>query len=209
MDGVCMVGYHSRAQGLGILAHTINSFAFAGIEINGQAVGEAGLYGALAGEYGAPVLMASGDDVFIAENRPLFPHATFVQTKRATGQTSGVSLSPAQACAAIRIGVESALAARDGGAAVRHAEAAGGHAAHPDARAGRPVLPVARIRARGRDRAALRRALGRGCGAHAQLLLGDVGNAALSAPLSLQPGDWNFAEVGMEIGRPYVVLCPS
>jgi D-amino peptidase len=114
MDGVCMVGYHSRAQGLGILAHTINSFAFAGIEINGQAVGEAALYGALAGEYGAPVLMASGDDVFIAENRPLFPHATFVQTKRATGQTSGVSLSPAQSCAAIRIGVESALAARDG-----------------------------------------------------------------------------------------------
>ncbi|RZL89686.1 MAG: aminopeptidase [Variovorax sp.] len=112
--GVCMVGYHSRAQGLGILAHTINSFAFAGIEINGQPLGEAGLYGALAGEYGAPVLMASGDDVFIAENRPLFPRATFVQTKRATGQTSGVSLSPAQACAAIRAGVAQALAAREG-----------------------------------------------------------------------------------------------
>jgi D-amino peptidase len=114
MDGVCMVGYHSRAQGLGILAHTINSFAFAGIEINGQAVGEAALYGALAGEYGAPVLMASGDDVFIAENRPLFPLATFVQTKRATGQTSGVSLSPAQSCEAIRAGVKAALAACGG-----------------------------------------------------------------------------------------------
>jgi hypothetical protein len=31
VDAVCMVGYHSRAQGRGILAHTINSFAFAGI----------------------------------------------------------------------------------------------------------------------------------------------------------------------------------
>jgi D-amino peptidase len=112
VDGVCMVGYHSRAQGSGILAHTINSFAFAGIEFNGEALGEAAIYGALAGEYGVPVLMASGDDVFIAENRPWFPHATFVQTKRATGQTSGISLSPAQSCAAIRAGVAAALAAR-------------------------------------------------------------------------------------------------
>ncbi|HEY9222871.1 MAG TPA: M55 family metallopeptidase, partial [Variovorax sp.] len=110
MDGVCMVGYHARAQGAGILAHTINSFAFAAIEFDGQPMSEAGLYGALAGEYGAPVLMASGDDLFIEETRPLFPHATFVQTKRATGQTSGISLSPAQSCAAIRAGVAEALA---------------------------------------------------------------------------------------------------
>lgn len=112
--GICMVGFHSRAQGAGILAHTINSFAFAGIDVNGQALGEAGLYGALAGEYGVPVLMASGDDVFIEENRDLFPHAIFVQTKRAGGQTSGVSRSPAQSCAAIRAGVTAALEAGRG-----------------------------------------------------------------------------------------------
>ena len=112
IDGVCMVGYHCRAQGPGILAHTINSFAFAAIEFDGRPMSEAGIYGALAGEYGAPVVMASGDDLFIAENRPLFPHATFVQTKRATGQTSGISLSPAQSCAAIRAGVVEAVAAR-------------------------------------------------------------------------------------------------
>ena len=53
--------------------------------------------------------MASGDDAFIEEHQPLFPQTTFVQTKRATGQTSGVSLSPAQACAAIRAGVATAL----------------------------------------------------------------------------------------------------
>ncbi len=114
VDGVCMVGYHSRAQGSGILAHTINSFAFAGITFNGEAMSEAGIYGALAGEYGAPVLMASGDDVFIAENRALFPETVFVQTKRATGQTSGVSLSPAASCQRIRAGVMQGLAARSG-----------------------------------------------------------------------------------------------
>ncbi len=114
VDGVCMVGYHSRAQGRGILAHTINSFAFAGIAFNGEPMSEAGIYGALAGEYGAPVLMASGDDVFIAENRALFPAVCFVQTKRATGQTSGVSLSPGESCKRIREGVMAGIAARSG-----------------------------------------------------------------------------------------------
>jgi len=112
VDAVCMVGYHSRAQGRGILAHTINSFAFAGIWLGELELGEAGLYGALAGEYGAPVVMASGDDVFIAENRPLFPHAVFVETKRATGFSSGVSLSPERSREAIRAGVTEALAGR-------------------------------------------------------------------------------------------------
>ena len=111
-DAVCMVGYHSRAQGRGILAHTINSFAFARVRFNGVELGEAGIYGALAGEYGVPVVMASGDDVFIEEHRPLLPHVVFVQTKRAGGNTSGTSLSPAAACDAIRAGVIEGLRAR-------------------------------------------------------------------------------------------------
>ncbi|MCW8198688.1 aminopeptidase [Verminephrobacter aporrectodeae subsp. tuberculatae] len=114
VDALCMVGYHARAQGRGILAHTINGFAFAGVWLGAQELGEAGLYGALAGEYGVPVVMGSGDDVFIAENRPLFPHATFVQTKRATGCHSGVSLSPEESRQAIRAGAAQALAARSG-----------------------------------------------------------------------------------------------
>jgi D-amino peptidase len=111
VDALCMVGYHSRAQGRGILAHTINSFAFASVSVGGQELGEAGLYGALAGEYGVPVVMASGDDVFIDENRALFPQAVFVETKKATGNTSGVSLSPERARLAIRAGVKQALEA--------------------------------------------------------------------------------------------------
>ncbi|WP_347557093.1 M55 family metallopeptidase [Robbsia sp. KACC 23696] len=114
IDGVCLLGYHSRAQGRGILAHTINSFAFARVCVNGQELGEAGLYGALAGAYDAPVIMGSGDDVFIDENRSLFPHAVFVQTKRATGQLSGISLSPTRSCAAIRDGVQQAVKAQAG-----------------------------------------------------------------------------------------------
>jgi len=108
-DAVFLIGYHARAKEHGILAHTINGFAFARVEINGQPLGEAGLYGALAGELGTPVALASGDDAFIAETRDLFPGATWVQTKVAHGQTSGVTLSPAAAQRAIASAAQTAM----------------------------------------------------------------------------------------------------
>jgi D-amino peptidase len=92
---VFMIGYHAKAQTRGILAHTINSFAFARVAFNGVELGEAGVYGALAQEYGARVALLSGDDVFAEETAPHFPHARFVVTKRATGHSSGVTQSPA------------------------------------------------------------------------------------------------------------------
>lgn len=118
-DAVCMIGYHARSQSRGVLAHTINSGAFARVWLNGQELGEAGLYGALAGEFGVPVAMASGDDVFAEEARPLFAQARFVVTKRAQGAHSGVSLAPSAACAAIESAAREAVAAAAGMAALR------------------------------------------------------------------------------------------
>ena len=108
-DAVFMIGYHSRSQGRGILAHTINSFAFARVFINGMELGEAGLYGALAGEMGVPVILATGDDVFISETRDTFPGAEWVQTKVAHGQGSGVTLSPTASRRAIAAAAETAV----------------------------------------------------------------------------------------------------
>ncbi|WOD20632.1 M55 family metallopeptidase [Paraburkholderia kirstenboschensis] len=98
---VFMIGYHAMSQTRGILAHTINSFAFTRVSLNGVEVGEAGLYGTLAEEYGAQVALLSGDDVFAEETAPRFPGARFVVTKSATGHASGVTQSPASARAAI------------------------------------------------------------------------------------------------------------
>jgi D-amino peptidase len=89
------------SQSRGILAHTINSFAFARVSLNGVAHGEAGLYGALAADYGARVALLSGDDVFAEETRGTVPDATFVVTKTATGHASGVTQTPESACEAI------------------------------------------------------------------------------------------------------------
>ena len=109
-DAVYMVGYHSRAQTRGVLAHTINSFAFRNVAVNGDAFGEAQLYGALAGELGAPVALLSGDDVFLAETAPVFPGAIGVETKRALGNGVCLSLAPERACAGIREAAKAAVA---------------------------------------------------------------------------------------------------
>jgi D-amino peptidase len=83
--------------------------------VNGVELGEAGLYGALAREYGAHVALATGDDVFVDETRPLFPDARFEIVKTASGASSGDTLTPAASCARIaaaaRDAVERALSA--------------------------------------------------------------------------------------------------
>jgi D-amino peptidase len=113
-DLVFMVGYHAKSQTRGILAHTISSSAFAQVRLDGEEIGEAGLYGALAQEYGARVALLSGDDVFIDETAPRFPEARGVVVKQADGFSTGASLTPSAACAALFDGARAAVvAARD------------------------------------------------------------------------------------------------
>ena len=92
---VFLIGWHSRAGSVGVLAHTISSFSFARVLVNGGEVGEAGLYGAVAAEFAVPVALYSGDDAFVAETEPLVPGAVGVVVKRAHGNRIATSLSPA------------------------------------------------------------------------------------------------------------------
>lgn len=107
---VFLVGWHAKARGPGTLAHTVNGFAFARILVNGAETGEAGIYGAVAAEYGAPVALYTGDDAFVAETAPLFPGAVGVAVKRTLGQRAASSLSPQAATAAIAAGAKEAAA---------------------------------------------------------------------------------------------------
>ncbi|MGI4982410.1 MAG: M55 family metallopeptidase [Janthinobacterium lividum] len=110
-DAVFMLGYHGRSQSRGVLAHTINSFAFARVWLDDDEVGEASLYGALAEEYGAQVVLLTGDDVLGAETRERFALARHVRTKVAAGCHTGSSLTPDAACHAIREAATLATAA--------------------------------------------------------------------------------------------------
>jgi len=110
-DAVMLVGFHARSLAAGVLAHTINSSAFARIWLNGQELGEAGLYGALAGERGVPVILASGDDAFAAETRSVLPDCCFVISKQSSSRHSAISLSPQTACEQLQAGARKAMAA--------------------------------------------------------------------------------------------------
>jgi D-amino peptidase len=104
-----LVGYHAKARTRGNLAHTINSFAFARVLVNGDEIGEAALYGGLAGECGVPVALVTGDDVFVAETRAWLPDAAVVVVKDALGHRSAASLAPSAACEAIAAGAREAM----------------------------------------------------------------------------------------------------
>jgi D-amino peptidase len=104
-----LVGWHARARTTGVLAHTINGFAFARVSVNGVETGEAGLYGAVAAEQGVPVALLTGDDVFIAETSVLYPGAIAVRVKRSHGNRVASSLSPQAACDAVRAGAREAM----------------------------------------------------------------------------------------------------
>ena len=109
VDGVLMVGWHARAKTRGVLAHTTNSFAFARVWLAGQELGEVGLYAALAGEFGVPVLMASGCDVMAAEAQALMPGLACATVKWSDGARSGRSLSPEASCACIAASAQTAV----------------------------------------------------------------------------------------------------
>ena len=106
---VLLVGYHARAQTRGTLAHTINSFAFARVLVDGREVGEAALCAGVAGEFGVPVALITGDDVFVAETRAWIPEAAAVVVKDAQGHRTATSLAPTAACEAIAAGAREAV----------------------------------------------------------------------------------------------------
>lgn len=109
--GAFCLGYHSRARSRGILAHTINGFAFGRVVVNGRELGESGLYGALAGSLGVPVILLSGDDALAEEARALFPEARFAEVKQALGNRTARALSVKGARDLIRARAEEAVRA--------------------------------------------------------------------------------------------------
>lgn len=91
-DAVLLVGYHAKAGNAdAILSHTwITSFL--DVRVNGQSVPEPSLNTWLAGAFGVPVVMLSGDDHVIREARPVMGDIHYAQVKTSTGYFSGEHL---------------------------------------------------------------------------------------------------------------------
>jgi len=105
-----LIGYHSGTTNpRGVRAHTMSSANLAGIFINGVAMPESGISAAIAGRFGVPIVMISGDDVAVAEARELLGDIEGAIVKRAISFHSAATLTPEAAQALIRRTVKSAL----------------------------------------------------------------------------------------------------
>lgn len=100
---VIFIGQHSMAGTKnGILSHSYSSEGIQNIWVNGKAVGEIGGRVMLAGAFGIPVVMLSGDTAACLELRDLVPGAECAEVKTGVSRTAGYTLSHPAACALIR-----------------------------------------------------------------------------------------------------------
>jgi D-amino peptidase len=107
------IGYHaSTTSPTGVRAHTISSANLAAVELNGVAMPEAGLNAAIAGHFGVPVVMISGDDVAVEEARRIIGNMEGAVVKRAISFHSAATMTPQAAQALIRERVKAGLARR-------------------------------------------------------------------------------------------------
>ena len=102
-SAVIFIGQHAMAGAeKGVLSHSYSSDGIQGIWINGKPAGEIGARVMLAGAFGIPVVMLSGDTAACEEIRQLIPQAECAQVKSGVGRTAALSLSHEEARALIR-----------------------------------------------------------------------------------------------------------
>lgn len=112
-DAVIFIGYHSSTDNAkGVRAHTFSSARLTHVAVNGTAATEGSWNAAIAGYFGVPVVMISGDDAAIAEVRSLIGNIEAAETKRSLGFHSANSLTPQASYDLIAQKVKAALARR-------------------------------------------------------------------------------------------------
>ncbi|HEY8314260.1 MAG TPA: M55 family metallopeptidase [Candidatus Baltobacteraceae bacterium] len=108
--GVFFTGYHAAiGSENGTLCHTYTPGVVYDVRINDIRCSEATLNAGLAGHYGVPVLLVTGDRATIEEVTAQMPWVTGVAIKESIGHYSVDSISPQAAQVAIREGAQRAV----------------------------------------------------------------------------------------------------
>lgn len=95
VDGVFFIGYHARnGTANAILDHTWSSKTVANIWLNDILTGEYGLNASLAGHFGVPVILVSGDQTACAQVNELLGDVEMAIVKQATGRFAAECLTP-------------------------------------------------------------------------------------------------------------------
>jgi D-aminopeptidase len=110
-DACFFVGIHSMAgTPNGVMSHTISSTHWYNIFINDVVVGEIGVVAALAGAYGVPMVLVTGDDKACQEASALLgPEMTTVAVKRGLSRYSARNIAPLRARMLIEDGAARAV----------------------------------------------------------------------------------------------------
>jgi D-amino peptidase len=109
-DGVILLGYHASASNTrGVRAHTQSSANVVDIRLNGTSMSEGSINAAIAGHFGVPVILISGDDVAVAETQVIVGEMEGAVVKWARGFHSAQTMTPAAANEVIRTRTKAAV----------------------------------------------------------------------------------------------------
>ncbi len=114
-DAAFFTGYHARADSAGAtLDHTYEGPNIVqNIWLNGTPVGEYGINAALAGYFGVPVVLVTGDQVVCEQAKELLgPDLETVAVKQAVGRVAAKNIHPSRVHEMIRAAAERALTKR-------------------------------------------------------------------------------------------------
>ena len=110
-DAVIFVGYHAKADSpRGLFAHT-GSGVVKDVQVNGRSAGEGGLNTLMAHWYGVPVVMITGDDVAVEQQKEWTPNVRGVVVKRAINMRAVEGSPPAEARRDIEAAAKDSVAA--------------------------------------------------------------------------------------------------
>lgn len=110
IGAVFYTGYHAKAGTPGApLAHTWSGF-LNDVRLDGRSTGEFGINAVVAGHFGVPVALVTGDEKAVAQTRELLGERVVgVAVKEGLSTFAALHLHPAKAQALIRAGAEEAV----------------------------------------------------------------------------------------------------
>lgn len=111
-DGMLFVGAHAMARTQGAVLYHTMSRETREIRINGKPIGELGIFAFVAGAFGVPTLMVTGDTAACREAEALLPGVTAVAVKEGYSRYSALSWSPTRAREMIRGAAHDCIARR-------------------------------------------------------------------------------------------------
>ncbi len=107
------IGYHASAGNTdGIAAHTMSGADFSSVKINGIEMTEGGMNALIAGHFGVPVVMISGDDAAVREVSDMLGPIEGAVVKWHISHASGRTLMPKAAQALIKEKAQAGLRRR-------------------------------------------------------------------------------------------------